>query len=300
MVDICLPGTGGMIPLHNRWLACCWLEYKGKAMLIDCGEGTQIALKVSGLKISRLETLLITHYHADHVAGLPGLLLTLGNCARTSPLTIIGPTGLHHTVSSLIAIAPALPYPLKLVEWREDAPEWLVMEDICISSLPLSHGMACLGYRIEFNRKAIFNPDKANALNVPRNMFRFLHEGQPVTLADGRLIEPYMVLDGVRNPIQICYCTDTRVVDSLISFVKDCDLCILEGMHGDENLHEKMVEKGHMLFSDSAIIAKKANVRRLWLTHYSPALIDPAANLISALQLFPDTVAAVDGQRMTL
>ncbi len=300
MVDICLPGTGGMIPLAGRWLSCCWLEYKGKAMLIDCGEGTQIALKASGCKVSRLHTLLITHYHADHVAGLPGLLLTLGNCARTSPLTIIGPTGLHHIVSSLLAIAPALPYPLALMEWSGDAPMQMDGEEICMASLPLSHGMPCLGYRIAFKRKAVFNPDKANALNVPRNMFHLLHAGQPVTLPDDRVIAPHMVLDGLRNPIQICYCTDTRTVDALVDFAKDADLCILEGMHGDDALREKMGEKGHMLFSDSAMIAKRANAKRLWLTHYSPALLDPAAWLESARRIYPDAMAAGDGQRLTL
>ncbi len=300
MVDVCLPGTGGMMPLVNRWLSCCWLEYMGKAILIDCGEGTQIALKAAGIKVGRLETLLITHYHADHVAGLPGLLLTLGKSNRTSPLTIIGPIGLAHIVSCLMAIAPALPYPLRLMEWREDAPEQLEEEGTCISSLPLSHGIPCLGYHIAYKRKAVFNPDKANALHVPREMFRLLHDGQAATLSDGRVIEPHMVLDGMRNPIQVCYCTDTRTVSSLIAFAEDCDLCILEGMHGDHALREKMVEKGHMLFSDSAGIAKMANAKCLWLTHYSPALTDPAAYLDNAVQIFPNTVAAVDGQRMTL
>ena len=300
MVDVCLPGTGGMIPLVNRWLSCCWLEYQGKATLIDCGEGTQIALKAAGLKLSRLETLLITHYHADHVAGLPGLLLSLGNCNRTSPLTIIGPTGLHPIVSGLMAIAPVLPYPLCLLEWNDQLPDQLDRNDIHISSLSLRHGMPCLGYRIAFKRKAIFDPDKASALNVPRTMFHLLHEGQHVTLADGKTISPSMVLCGVRNPIQVCYCTDTGPVDTLIDFVKECDLCILEAMHGDEALRGKMAEKGHLLFSDSALIAKRANVKRLWLTHYSPALSEPAMYIDSAQKIFPGAQAAVDGQRITL
>ena len=295
-----MPGTGGMIPLRNRWLACCWLECQGKATLIDCGEGTQIALKEAGCKVSRIQILLLTHYHADHVAGLPGLLLTLGNCARTCPLTIIGPAGLQHIVSCLTSIAPALPYPLKLLEWSEDIPMQVDMGEICISSLPLSHGMPCLGYRIAFKRKAVFNPDKARKLGVPHSMFHLLHEGQSVLLADGRVMEPYMVLDGARSPIQICYCTDTRAIDDIIGFVQEADLCILEGMHGDEALRDKMEEKGHMLFSDSAWIARKANAKRLWLTHYSPALIEPQAYLENASKLFPGSVAAGDGQRITL
>jgi ribonuclease Z len=100
MLDVCLPGTSGMIPLPERWLSCCWLEYQGKALLIDCGEGTQIALRKAGCKMSRLEILLITHFHADHVAGLPGFLLTLGNHGKKNLWTIIGPRDYNRRLRS--------------------------------------------------------------------------------------------------------------------------------------------------------------------------------------------------------
>ncbi len=300
MVDVCLPGTGGMIPLKNRWLTCCFMEHQGKALLIDCGEGTQIALRAAGCKVSRLEILLITHYHADHIAGLPGLLLTLGNSQKTTPLTIIGPPGLSHVVSALMIIAPALPYPLELLEWPADAPTEMETGQMRISALPLEHSMPCLGYRIAFQRKPIFNPEKARALNIPPKLFQTLHVGQPVMLEDGRFIEPHMVLDGMRDPIQICYCTDTRYTDRLIDFARDADLLISEGMHGDKALRAKMEEKGHMLFNDSALLAREARAKRLWLTHYSPALLDPAAYLEYAKTIFPDAVAAEDGMRITL
>jgi ribonuclease Z len=121
MLDVCLPGTGGVIPLKNRYLTCCWVEYEGSAVLIDCGEGTQIALQNTTCKLSHLDVLLFTHFHADHIAGLPGLLLSLGNHGKTSPLTIIGPVGLGQVVSCLTVIAPVLPYPVKLYEIKENA-----------------------------------------------------------------------------------------------------------------------------------------------------------------------------------
>ncbi len=300
MVDVCLPGTGGMIPLVNRWLTCCWITHQGKALLIDCGEGTQIAMKAAGIKVSRLDTLLITHYHADHIAGLPGLLLTLGNSNKTSPLSIIGPPGLHDVVSGLTVIAPALPYPLELFEIRSDTQTEIQTGDMQISSLPLIHSMPCLGYRIVFKRKPIFSPEKARALDIPQKLYHILHEGQTVVLADGRTIEPHMVLDGERSPVRVCYITDTRPMDEMIGFARDADLLISEGMYGDESFQTKMEEKGHMLFTDSARLAKEANVKHLWLTHYSPALVDPEAYLENARRLFPDTVAAIDGMSITL
>ncbi len=299
-MDVCLPGTGGMIPLPERWLSCCWLEYQGKGLLIDCGEGTQIALKKAACKISRLDTLLITHYHADHIAGLPGLLLTLGNHGKRTPLTIIGPRGLQTVVSSLLIIAPALPYEVSLIEIKADSEGYFEDDDRVISYLPLEHGIHCLGYRVALKRKPVFNPDKAERLGIPKTLFRSLHSGQSVQLDDGRHIEPEMVLDGVRVPISVCYMTDTVPTDKMADFACGADLLICEGMYGDEDMYQKMEEKGHMVFSSSARIALKANVGVLWLTHFSPAMKDPEAYIENAKSIFPDSLAGYDGIKTTL
>ncbi|MEM1485662.1 ribonuclease Z [Oscillospiraceae bacterium PP1C4] len=300
MVDVCLPGTGGMVPLEHRWLTCCWIEYQGKALLIDCGEGTQIALKKSGCKLSRLDMLLITHFHADHIAGLPGLLLTLGNSGKTTPLTIVGPVGLAQVVSALTVIAPVLPYPIQLNELKENGMGELEKDQMKISYLPLSHGIPCFGYRITVKRKPIFNPQKANELGIPKVLFKTLHAGVSVKLEDGRIIEPEMVLDGERAPIRVCYCTDTQPMDAIANFAHGADLLISEGMYGDDSMHDKMLEKGHMLFSDSARLAKKAGAKQLWLTHYSPALTKPEQYLDDVREIFAQTVAAYDGIHITL
>jgi ribonuclease Z len=288
VLDICLPGTGGMMPLPERWLSCCWIEYQGKALLIDCGEGTQIALREAGLKLSRLELLLITHFHADHVAGLPGLLLTLGNNGRETPLTIVGPAGLKAVVSALTVVAP-IPYRVELLEIKNASAEFLEDDEITISYLPLEHHIMCLGYRVSLKRKPVFNPEKAARLGIPKTLYKRLHGGQPVKLDDGRRIQPDMVLDGARDPISVCYMTDSTMTDAMANFARDADLLICEGMYGDDKMREKMGEKGHMVFSDSARVAKAAGAKQLWLTHYSPAMKQPQDYYEAVKSIFPET-----------
>jgi ribonuclease Z len=292
-----------MVPLPNRWLTCCWIEYQGAAVLIDCGEGTQIAVKKAGLKPSRMELLLITHFHADHVAGLPGMLLTLANSARTEPLTIAGPQGLRRIVQALTVIAPRLPYPLEIIEleWKPgQLPPPINIAGLTVTALPLRHGMTCLGYRVELFRKPVFNPEKAAALGIPVQLYKVLHAGESVTLDDGRSIQPEQVLDGVREPISVCYFTDTKPFPAMADFAHGVDLLISEGMYYDEEMREKIEEKNHMLFTDSARLAAKCGAKRLWLTHYSPALERPRDGVRVAGRIFPGTVVASDGERLTL
>jgi Metal-dependent hydrolases of the beta-lactamase superfamily III len=299
MVEVCLPGTGGVLPLENRWTASCWVEFQGTAVLIDCGEGTQIALKKADCRLSRLGLLLITHFHADHIAGLPGLLLTLGNYGKKTPLTIAGPVGLEQIVTSLMTIAPNLPYPVVLNELDEEAQDFELF-GIHFASMYLQHGVPCLGYRMTFKRKPIFNPNKAKELGVPLYHYKTLHAGQSVVLDNGSLIVPSMVLDGERPPISICYCTDTQSVEEISRFAHDADLFICEGMYGENAQSEKMWKKGHMVFSDSAGLAKSAEVKQLWLTHFSPAMKYPERYLDAARCIFRHTEVGYDGIRTTL
>ena len=119
MLDICLLGTGGMMPLPYRWLTSMMARCDGSSLLIDCGEGTQVALKEKGWSPKPIDVICFTHYHADHISGLPGLLLTMGNAERTEPLTLIGPKGLERVVGALRTIAPELPFQLKFIELTE-------------------------------------------------------------------------------------------------------------------------------------------------------------------------------------
>jgi ribonuclease Z len=288
------------MPLPERWLACCWIEYQGKALLIDCGEGTQIALKKAGCKLSRLDILLITHFHADHIAGLPGLLLTLGNHDKKTPLLIVGPQHLKTVISSLMIIAPALPYKVELIELQPNTAGTLEDDELTVSYLPLDHAIPCFGYRVSLKRLPVFNPVKAESLGIPKKHFKTLHAGKAVRLEDGRKIEPAMVLDGERKPLSVTYITDSVPAASMVHFARDTDLLVCEGMYGETEMREKMEEKGHMVFADSARLALDAGAGRLWLTHYSPAMKDPEAYIGTARRVFPASSLGYDGIKTTL
>ena len=116
MLDVCLLGTAGMMPLPHRWLTASLMRYNGSSLLIDCGEGTQIAIKEKGWTFKPIDVICFTHYHADHISGLPGLLLSMGNAERTEPLTMIGPKGLERVVGALRMIAPELPFEIRYIE----------------------------------------------------------------------------------------------------------------------------------------------------------------------------------------
>ncbi len=299
MINVTLIGTGGMLPLPDRWLTSLWLEYNGKACLTDCGEGTQIAIAQHKLKLSHLDTILITHTHADHISGLAGLLLSLGNCGKTGILKIYGHTGISETIRQLLCICPVLPFEIKIIELPKHEKSSFKWNDIVISSLPLDHSIDCLGYSFMLNRKPVFAPEKAKALGIDVQYWKTLHSGNSITI-DENTITPDMVTAESRSPIKVSYITDTRYFDGLAEFAENSDLLICEGMYGDDEYIDKMREKGHMVFSQSGKLAVNSNSKKLWLTHYSPALTNPQEHTDFIRNIFPETVISTDGESTTL
>jgi ribonuclease Z len=293
MVKLCLLGTGGMMPLPNRYLTSLLVAANGKMLLIDCGEGTQVTMKSLGWGFKSIECICFTHYHADHIAGLPGLLLTIGNSGKTDPLTLVGPLGLKSVVEGLMVICPNLPYEIKLIEVPKEEEISVQIEEFYIDTLTLQHGISCVGYSIRINRRRKFDAIAAKKKNIPKIFWNRLQRGEEV-FQEGVLYTPDMVLGETRKGLKICYCTDTRPIDAIVSFIKKADIFICEGMYGSDDYLSKAKEYKHMLFSEAASLSKEANVRELWLTHYSPSLVNPEDYLEVAKDIFENTVLGED------
>lgn len=298
MLDICLLGTGGMMPLPKRWLTSLMVKLNGKGILIDCGEGTQVAVREAGLSFHDIDVILFTHFHGDHISGLPGLLLSMGNADRTEPVTIVGPKGLERVVGALRIIAPELPFELKFIEIEETVQE-LCLEGYYISAFKVNHNVVCYGYSLEVKRAGRFDADRAKEQNIPLKLWNRLQKGEVIE-QDGRVFTPEMVLGPERKGLKLTYCTDTRPTKSIAGFAAGSDLFICEGMYGDPEKHEDAVKKKHMTIKEAATLAKEAEVGELWLTHYSPSMIKPKEYLNMAKKIFENTVCAGDGQKLTL
>ena len=298
MLDVCLLGTSGMLPLPNRWLTALMTRFNGSSLLIDCGEGTQIAIKEKGWSFNPIDVICFTHYHADHISGLPGLLLTIGNSDRTEPVTLIGPKGLERVVSALRTIAPELPFELKFIELTNPR-EHISIKGYEIDAFKVYHTVTCYGYSISIPRIGKFDVQRARQLDIPQQMWNKLQHGQCVTLGD-KTYMPEMVMGDARRGIKVTYTTDSRPVDSIVENAAGSDLLICEGMYGDNDKECKAKENRHMTFEEAARIARDSLVSQLWLTHYSPSLVRPADFLDRAKKIFPQTQLGTDGKTVEL
>lgn len=298
MLDVCLLGTGGMMPLPRRWLTSLMTRYNGSNLMIDCGEGTQIAIKQKGWSFKPIDVICFTHYHADHISGLPGLLLTMGNADRTEPLTLIGPKGLERVVASLRVIAPELPFEIKCIEMQEKE-EHFSINGYEITAYRVNHNVVCYGYTIEIKRAGKFDVERAIASGIPQRCWNPLQKGETVTFEE-KTYTPDMVLGQARKGIKVAYCTDTRPVPVIAEQAKDADLFICEGMYGEPDKEAKAREYKHMTMQEAATLAKQAQVKEMWLTHYSPSLVHPEDYMEPVRTIFANTIAAKDGRTLEI
>lgn len=302
MLDVCLLGTAGMMPMPHRFLTSLLLRVNGRLALIDCGEGTQISMKLQGWGFKNIDVICFTHYHADHISGLPGLLLTIGNSGRVEPIVLIGPYGLEYVVEGLRRICHDLPFP---IEYREISTQndfknpVYIMDCVEISYCKVEHTVACLAYKLEVKRKGKFDVEKASKLKLPKKYWGLLQRGENVE-HEAQIYTSDMVMGESRQGISVAYCTDSRPVDQLVPFIKNCQLFVCEGMYGDEEKKPKAKENRHMLFSEAGRLAKQGKVEELWLTHFSPSLSEPEAYIDNAVNVFKNASLGFDRRSTTI
>lgn len=288
-----------MMPLPDRYLTALILRCQGMSTLVDVGEGTQVALRAAGWSVKPIDTILITHLHADHVSGLPGLLLTMGNAERKESVKIYGPRGTRKAVTSLLVIAPDLPFEVEVEEWENDREERVLPNGLIVHAFRVKHRVPCYGYSFRLPRAGRFSVERAKEAGVPLKLWNRLQKGEEV-LQDGILYTPDMVLGPERKGLHILYSTDTRPVPAIPEEGRNADLMILEGLYGDDEKMDKVRASRHMIFEEAAYLAKEAGAKELWLTHFSPALVYPEAFLKKTRKIFPNTELGANGKECTL
>jgi len=301
MIDLVLLGCGGNVPMPNRYLSSLFINYQGRKILIDCGEGTQVSMKIKNCGFKNIDLICITHLHGDHIIGLIGLLSTIGNSSRTEDLTIIGPIGILKTMNAIRVLVPYLPYNINIVENPKGNFSIInkYLKDLEISTLELEHSTECIGYSFYFKRKSKFNIEKAINNNVPKVLWQKLQSGQNIVYNEIKYT-PDMVLGDNRKGIKISLITDTRPLLSIPDFIKDSDLFVCEAMYGDDLEISKAIKNKHMTFREAANLAKLGNVNKLLLTHFSPSLEDPYCYKDNATSIFENTIIGEDRLELKL
>lgn len=282
-MECILLGSGGMMPMPYRLLTSLAVRVGGDLYVFDAGEGTQINWKRLRLGVSGLKLIAITHLHADHCLGLPGLMMLKAQMGDPRPLTIIGPPGIEEFVQQVERTLDFyLNYPVQFIEWSEASSETAyVDEQARILWRPLKHTRFCLGYRLEeHERPGRFHPEKARELLVPEGrLWGLLQKGEPVTNTVGQEILPEQVLGPPRRGRHVAFVVDTRPTEAVNRLCEDVDIAFLEGMFLPEH-SQHAEEKGHMTVAEAAAIAREAQATKAVLVHISPRYQESDLNLL--------------------
>ena len=290
-------GSGGMMPLPYRHLTSVLLRRDGELFLFDGGEGTQVSLRRLNLKWKKINAIFVSHTHADHVTGLPGILMLSAQVERSEPLYIYGPPKIAEYIeTSRKVLDMYINYPIVVKEIT--APCVVHSGDgYYVRAFPLEHTKTCVGYTLEeLDRPGEFNPEKARTLNVPCGpLWSQLQNGQPVQSADGKTVTPEEVLGQKRSGRKFSFVTDTLYLPSIAREVMGSDLLICEGMFEDELIAQAR-EKKHMTASQAATIARDSHSKRMCMSHYSPRYTDRDLQklLEQAQRIFPEAELSRD------
>lgn len=281
-----------MLPLPGRHLSSLLLRYSGRLLLCDCGEGTQVAMRRVGWGFKALDGLLLSHLHADHVGGVLGVLLMAMQSGRDEPMTVYGPPSTVQALQGLCCVMPTPPFEVRVQELQ--GGERFQIGDLHVSCAAGDHGVPVLGYRLDLARAPRFDATRAARLGLPRPLWNRIQHGETVE-HDGRRYVPADLLGPPRPGLSIAYITDTRPLPAHVTLARDCDLLVCEGTYGDPADSERAAAHHHMTFGEAANLAAAARVRRLWLTHFGPALTDPHRWADTARDRFAATDIGFDG-----
>ena len=295
-LEVFVLGTSGMQPLPGRFLTSAIVRRNGELFLFDCGEGTQVSLKMLNLHWKRINRIFISHMHADHVTGLPGLLMLSSQVDRTEPLYIYGPEKLKEYIDSTRRLLDMyINYEIRFVQTEPGIV--LDTEEYTVEAVPLLHTKPCMGFVMtEKDRPGEFSVQKANELNIPCGpLWGRLQKGFDIELADGTVIHPNQVLGESRKGVRFSYVTDTMYLSHIAKHVEGSDLLLCEGMF-TRDLSQDAFEKKHMTSTQAAMIARDAKVKKLALIHYSPRYADKELQMLKqeACEVFENTVLCRD------
>jgi len=297
MIDLAVLGTGAMMPTQERWLSSLLVRLGSQLMLFDAGEGVQIPWRAQGWGIKPLSLVCLSHHHADHIAGIPGVLLALANAGREEPLRIVGPKGTRALVDGLKEAAPVLPYDLNVSDLAPGTTfRWQNLE---ITVTLGDHRIPVLIYRFDLARRPAFLAEKAETDGIPRINWGDLADGRDV-LVDGHPVVAQDYVGPTRPGISFGVATDTRPTPAMRTLLSDIDLLIAEGTYGDDADAINALQNKHMTFREVATLAAEIGARQLLVTHFSPKLGDPAHFLDNGRGVFPGFRLAQPGETITL
>ncbi|MCR5834035.1 MAG: ribonuclease Z [Selenomonadaceae bacterium] len=304
MIDITLLGTAALAPLPNRALTAVFLSCGGHSILFDCGEGTQSAARKANVSLMKTDIIALTHYHGDHIFGLPGLMQTMTCMGRTQTLYVTGAAGLTEIMEPILKLVGQTTYEVKLFEMPSGGLKLCKLIDgwtpaAKLTAFGTEHRVPSQGYRFDLSRAGKFMPQRAKELGIPVKQWGILQRGESVTL-DGKIILPEEVLGEERKGLSFVFGGDTMMCDNLIAAARGADLLISEATYGENEQATLAEEHGHMNFAQAAQVAARAQVKELWLTHYSQMIVNPQEYLPNATAIFKNTLCGRDGLSTTL
>lgn len=305
MIEITLLGTSALVPLPDRAQTAVLLKCAGHSILFDCGEGTQTAARKAQVSLSKIDLIALTHYHGDHIFGLPGLLQTLSALqGRTAPLYITGPKGLHEELAPILKLVGWISYEVRLMELPVEGlslstlfPGWSV--EAKLTPFPTRHRVPSQGYTFTLERAGRFQPEKARSLGIPPRYWGALQKGQTVAVNE-RLFQPEQVLGEARKGLKFAMTGDTCLFPGLADAVRGADLLICDATYGENQQAQLALDHGHMNFAQAGQLASEAGAGCLWLAHYSQMIDQPTDFLPNAQAFFQNTVCGEDGMTALL